>query len=301
MGKVANIIEDGSYLLGHVQQPPKRVISLVPSITESFFDLGLSAALVGITDFCVHPQEGVRGLTRVGGTKEPNVEAILALSPDLVIANKEENTRQVVEAIDETGIPVWLTFPQTVAQALDVLVKLGELFHSRLALEKVRTLESAVGWAQSAAANQPSVPYFCPIWQEQMEAGSLWWMTFNAQTYAHDLLYLLGGENIFAGRSRRYPLPADLGQQVPEETGPRDTRYPRVTVEEIQRAKPEIILLPDEPYAFSPEDRDRLCGLLGGVPAVENQRVVLTEGSLITWHGTRMGKALSSLSTLFIP
>jgi ABC-type Fe3+-hydroxamate transport system substrate-binding protein len=265
--------------------PPERVVSLVPSMTESLFELGLGAALVGCTEFCVHPAEKTAALPKVGGTKNARVEDILALKPDLIIANKEENSRELVEALAAAGMPVWLTFPKSVDEAVQILYDLAGLFRNQTALLAVRSLAGAVDYAR-AASRQPART-FCPIWFEAGAESGPWWMTFNADTYPHDLLRLLGCENVFADRERQYPLEADLGGGEPVEQPGRDTRYPRVTGEEIAAAAPGLVLLPSEPFSFKPGDEAPLRELLG-----EDVRYDFMDGSLLTWHGTRLAKAL---------
>jgi len=282
----------------HFTRAPQRVVSLVPSLTESLFDLGLDSALVGVTDYCVYPKEGVARLEKVGGTRNPRLETIIALKPDLVMANWEENTRQAVETLEAAGLPVWVTFPRSVGESMDVLWKLAELFRSQAARVRLQTLEMTLDWAVQAAAELRPVRYFCPIWYDETEAGQPWWMTFNSRTYCHDLLRILGGENVFADRQRRYPLAADLGPEPPEDPGERDTRYPRLALDEIRQAQPEVILLPDEPFKFDETHPSLLQDWLAGTPAVQQGRVHLVEGSLITWHGTRLARALRELSPL---
>lgn len=281
------------------RQPPERVVSLVPSLTESLFELGLGNALVGVTDYCVHPAESVRQIPKVGGTKTPDIEKILSLKPDLVMANQEENTREAVEELEERGAPVWVTFPKTVRQALDVLWTITGLFQSQMASIRLQTLEMTLEWASSAEERRP-VRYFCPIWfeQERPWLETPWWMTFNRETYCHDLLALLGGVNVFGARQRRYPLDADLGKMAAAEAAGRDTRYPRVTLQEIISAAPELVLLPNEPFPFGERELEQLQGLLGETPAGKSGRIHLVEGSLITWHGTRLARALRELPLL---
>lgn len=282
----------------HFTRPPERVVSLVPSMTESLFELGLGPAVVGVTDYCVHPAKGLAGLPRLGGTKNPRVADIFALQPDLVLANWEENTRSTVEALEARGVPVWVTFPHTVLESLEVLWKLVELFHSPEAGQRLRTLELALDWAISAVDEQRVVRYFCPIWQETPQGDQTWWMTFNRRTYPSDLLLLIGGENVFAERERRYPLGADLGLEPAQDPGERDTRYPRVTAEEVIAVQPEVILLPDEPFAFGEEQARQVADLLSETPAVKNDCVFTIDGSLITWHGTRLARALRELPAI---
>ena len=294
---------------GHITQvtlKPQRVVSLVPSMTESLFDLGLGSALVGVTDYCIHPANKLGSLPRLGGTKNPRVADIIALKPDLVLANKEENTREAVEGLQAAGITVWVSFPKTVRESIEGLYKLAEFFRSQSAVMIVKTLEQSVEWAQMAAVAGPRARYFCPIWQDTTKDDQPWWMTFNHETYAHDLLAMFGGENVFAERERRYPLSADLSHAGDAETDrdqsttpERDTRYPRVGLEEVRETAPEAIILPSEPFAFTVEHRTQIIEILGDTSAVQNGRVYLVDGSLITWHGTRIARALQELSSLF--
>lgn len=284
---------------GFEQPEPQRIVSLVPSVTESLFELGLGPRVVGITDFCVHPEGALGGVPRLGGPKNPNLDALLALQPDLVIANQEENTPQAVDALQESGVRVWLTFPKSVAEAMDVLWALVRIQPDDQAVMRLRVLEQALSWTEEAAALQEQPRYFCPVWFDTTPDGVAWWMTFNRHTYAHDLLALVGGQNIFADRARFYPLDADLGRSAPAEPGSRDTRYPRVTLEELRAGDPEVILLPNEPFHFNEEHLQALVDLLPETTAVRTGRLHLVDGSLITWHGTRLGLALRELPKYF--
>ncbi|MDH5605880.1 MAG: helical backbone metal receptor, partial [Anaerolineae bacterium] len=190
-------------------KPPERVVSLVPSITESLFVLGFGQSVVGITDYCIYPAGQLEKCNRVRGPKNPDIEKIIELLPDVVILNQEENTKQTAEALIKVGIPVWVTIPKTVDQAIDVLRGILALFHTDAPAMQINSLQAAVDWARSAALEQDKIRYFCPIWQGEFEREP-WWMTFNRHTYADNLLELFGGENIFSGRERRYPLSADL-------------------------------------------------------------------------------------------
>jgi ABC-type Fe3+-hydroxamate transport system substrate-binding protein len=270
---------------------------LVPSLTESFFDLGLAAALVGITDYCIYPEHEVGRIAKVGGTKTARVEDVLRLKPELVIANQEENDRSMIEDLMKRGIPVWLTFPCTVNESIEDLWSLARLYQSETAMMSLNALEKSLEYARLATFEQGPVRYFCPIWQEST-SEPVWWMTFNRLTYSNDLLAMLGGENIFADRERHYPFAADLGQAASEAAGERDTRYPRVRVEEVMEARPEVVLLPSEPYPFGDEDVQKIQSWLQ--PLEESGlRIIPIDGSLITWPGTRLGKALSELGSLF--
>jgi iron complex transport system substrate-binding protein len=279
--------------------PPQRVVSLVPSMTESMFDLGLGSALIGITDFCIHPAEDVKNLPRLGGPKNPRAGEIIDLEPDLVLANWEENTRELVETLEAANLKVWVTFPRSVHGSLDVLWTMASLFQSQMARVRIQTLELTLDWAMSAASERPSQSFFCPIWYETASDGQQWWMTFNQGTYSNDLLKCLGGENIFADRARRYPLAADLGQQEAQDPDGRDTRYPCVTLAEIRSAQPQAVLLPSEPFAFNEAHRSMLLEMLADTPAGRGGAVHLVDGTLITWHGTRLAHALRELPAFF--
>lgn len=185
-----------------------RAVSLVPSITESLFELGLGESLVAITDYCIYPAEALTGLPRIGGTKNPRVDEIVALTPDVVFANQEENTQAAVEALQAARVNVVVHFPRTVEQAVADLASIVALYGSAAAEEQVAHLAAQVATARKQAGTPLRV--FVPIWYE---AGPpQWWMTLNQDTFTHDVLALCGFANVFAPRERRYPLAADLGQ-----------------------------------------------------------------------------------------
>jgi iron complex transport system substrate-binding protein len=275
--------------------PPERVISLVPSITESMFDLGLGEHLVGITDYCIHPHDAVANLSRLGGTKNPSVSKIIDLQPDLVLANWEENTRDAVEELRQAGLVVWVTFPHSVSESIRDLFSLVAIFKSQTARLRVQILEHTLEWTISACENRPPMRYFCPIWYDRTQSGLHWWMTFNRNTYSHDLLRIFACENAFADRQRRYPLEADLGIIAAKSFPQADTRYPRVGLQEILASKIELILLPSEPFAFEKSHVDLLSHLLSDTPAVRDGWIVPVDGTLITWHGTHLAKSLRVL------
>jgi ABC-type Fe3+-hydroxamate transport system substrate-binding protein len=263
-------------------------------LTESLIDLGLEDFIVGVTDFCVVEDESE--ITRVGGTKSPKLETILSLKPDLVLANMEETSRQSVEALESEGLNVWVTFPKSVQEAISVLRAVMDLFHVKDSVERIATLELALDWTKRATSER--VKAFCPIWYEPEQD---WLMTFNKDTYAHDVLRHCGGDNVFADRERQYPLAADLGQAEAEPAGDRDTRYPRVTIQEIVATDPEVILLPSEPFSFDEAHAEQLADRLQGIRAIEANRIHLVDGRLITWHGTRLGSALTELPEFLQP
>lgn len=248
---------------------PRRIVSLVPSLTEALFELGLGERVVGVTDWCVHPARALASLPRVGGTKNPDLAAIRALRPGLVIANREENRRRDVERLEAAGIAVWVTYPRTVADGVALLRELAVLGgRERELATLVSPIEAAVAEASAAApGRRPRV--FCPIWKKP-------WMAVGGDTYAHDLLRLCGGDNVFSERG--------------------DRRYPIVSEEEIVAARPEVVLLPDEPFAFGPRDAAELAAL--PLPAAAHGRIHLIDGTLLSWYGPRIGRAIATLRPL---
>ncbi len=279
--------------------PPRRVVSLVPSLTAGMIDLDLRAPLAGITDYC-DPANVLQGqAARIGGPKTPIVEEIIALRPDLVLANPEENPRPAVEALRAAGIPVWISCPETVRESVNELWELVGFCQSKPAGLKLSLLDKMLGWAEAAAESREiAVRYFCPIWQESA-GGETWWMTFNSRTVSDDFLRILGGQNVFAGRDRRYPLEADLGRAEVEDPSGRDTRYPRVRLDEILQAAPEMILLPSEPFAFDANQLRRFYEIFSATPAARNDCIQLIDGQALTWYGTRMIQGLDQLANLF--
>lgn len=268
---------------------PERVISLVPSVTESLFDLNLGPRLVGITDYCTKPSEGVQTLPRVGGTKNPNLDQIIALRPDLVIMNDEENRLEDAVALQTAGIHVWSTGPRTVAEAINLLWEIMDVFDEPTMVPRIRHIEQVMDFVLLASKNAPTVRTFVPIWRDP-------WMTINQETYVHDLMAILGLSNVFGERERRYPLQADLGQaepHPPEKIEGRDTRYPRVSLDEVVAQQPELIFLPTEPYLFEDEDAAIFYEL--DIPAAHYGTIYRIDGSLLMWHGTRLAYALNEL------
>ena len=195
---------------------PRRVVSLVPSLTEAIA-LTCPGVLVGATDWCTHPV-GL-DVVRVRGTKNPDLAAVTALLPDLVVVNREENRVEDVEALRRAGLAVWVTDPETVPEAL---TQLGELL-AALGASRVDWLEQARAvWRTPWASSRSSA--VVPIWRRP-------WMALGRDTFAGDLLARLGVDHVFAAASERYP------RFDPLELGPVD-----------------LVVLPDEPYAFGADD-----------------------------------------------
>jgi ABC-type Fe3+-hydroxamate transport system substrate-binding protein len=252
--------------------PARRIISLIPSITEIFFSLGVGDRVVGVTKFCTEPAEGVAGKPKVGGQKNPRLDAIIALKPDLIVANVEENRREDVEAMRAAGLRVLVTYPRSVREGIRLIQDLGVLTDTSAQSEAIATrCEAALAEVEQATVDRAAVRVFCPIWRNP-------YMTINHDTFIHDVLRVCGGENIFLDHSERYP---------------------RVNLGEVAARKPEVILLPDEPFPFGEKHLAEFRAL-GEVPAVRTGRLHLLDGKVLSWYGPRIGESLRTLSHLLI-
>ena len=261
---------DASGALVAVPARPARIVSLVPSITELLFTLGLEGRVAGVTIFCSEPRDQVARTPKVGREKDPDPSRIRALQPDLVVANMEENRRDVIEALRAEGVTVWVTFPRTVAEGIELIRELGTLTATDdAAAALARPLETARARTLARTAERPRTRVFCPIWRGP-------YMTVNRDTYVNDVLETCGGDNVFAASSARYPT---------------------VTLEEVRAAAPDVILLPDEPYRFRDAHRADFAALTD-IPAIRSGRVHLVDGKLLSWYGPRIGEALDRLPDL---
>jgi ABC-type Fe3+-hydroxamate transport system substrate-binding protein len=259
-------------------RPPRRVVSLVPSDTHSVIALGALDRLVGRTTYCESPEAAA--VATVGGTKDVDVEAVLGLAPDLVIANQEENTRAALEALAAQRVPVLVSLPRRVDQAIAHLARLARVL-GVADREPGRSLVRRGYALHGAAATGPRA--FVPIWMDPL-------MTFNADTFGSDVLAHVGIGNVFGDRLRLYPLAADLGKTAPRDAAGRDVRYPRVTLDEVAARRPELVVLPDEPHAFSDADEAQLRAALPGV------RVVRVSGKDLFWYGAWTIDAIDRLA-----
>jgi ABC-type Fe3+-hydroxamate transport system substrate-binding protein len=198
--------------------PPRRIVSLVPSLTEAVA-VSLPPALVGATDFCVEPRD--LDVARVGGSKYPDLGRVRAAVPDLVLANAEENRPQDVAALRADGIPVWVTYPRTLDEAL---ASLGRLM-SALGAEDPPWLAAArASWSEPFAGVRRTA--VIPVWRRP-------WVVLGSDTFAGDVLARLGVDNVYAS--------------APE-------RYPRPPLAQLRAADADLLVLPDEPYRFTDDD-----------------------------------------------
>ncbi len=255
----------------HLPVFPSRIISLVPSITETLFVLGLAQRVVGVTRFCTEPSAGVAHMPKVGGQKNPDLAKIRSLHPDLVIANVEENRREDVEALEAIGIAVYTTYPRTVEQGIGMIRELGRVTGTEEKADTiVRMIESTYGEISRDTAGHSPVRVFCPIWRKP-------YMSINRDTYIHDVLQTCGGENIFAEKSDRYPT---------------------ISLTEVVDRNPEVILLPDEPYPFHSRHLVDFRPFEGLIPALRTGRVRFVDGKLLSWYGPRIGESLRTIRLL---
>ena len=235
-------------------RPAGRVVSLVPSLTETLASAN-RPALVGATDWCTHPADLDQTIERrVRGTKNPDLAAIAALEPDVVVANKEENRELDVRRLRESGMRVWVTDIETVPGAVDSMTRLLD----------------ALGWQQPAWLAQARERWCGPLPPvTRRVAVAVWrdpWMVVGRSTFTGDLVRRLGWHNV-------YDDPA---------LNPAGDRYPRVELAGLDSAGADVVLLPDEPYVFTAED---------GPEAFTRTPTELVSGRLITWYGPSLVEA----------
>jgi ABC-type Fe3+-hydroxamate transport system substrate-binding protein len=229
---------------------PKRIISLVPSQTELLFDLGLETETIGITKFCVHPQSWFKTKDRIGGTKTVNIDKVHQLQPDLIIANKEENVKEQIEAL-AADYPVWMSDVNNLADALQMIADIGTLTgRSAVANTLISNINKA--FTEMPEMEKPVKTAYL-IWQKP-------YMTVGADTFINDMLHQCGFENIFSNK----------------------TRYPEVSIDQLQTAHCQLLLLSSEPYPFKQKHIDELSLKLPGT------KIILADGEFFSWYGSRM-------------
>ncbi|MEV6484696.1 helical backbone metal receptor [Streptomyces sp. NPDC051576] len=225
-----------------------RVVSLVPSLTEAIA-VSLPGVVVGATDWCAHPP-GL-DVARVGGTKNPKLDRILALAPDLVLANEEENRAPDLTALREAGVEVLVTEVRSVLQAFSELTRVLDACGAR---SRPRWLDEAErAWAELPRPERRRTAVV-PIWRRP-------WMVLGRDTFAGDVLSRLGVDHAYATHAERYP---------------------RVTLDELRAAEPELVILPDEPYRFRADD---------GPEAFPGLPCALVSGRHLTWYGPSLAEA----------
>ncbi|MBD0740802.1 helical backbone metal receptor [Streptomyces sp. CBMA152] len=231
-----------------------RVVSLVPSLTEAVA-VTAPGLVVGATDWCTHPA-GL-DVVRIGGTKNPDVPAIVALRPDLVIANEEENREQDLAALRAAGLEVLVTEVRDLEQAF---TELARVLVEGCGLTRPHWLDEARrAWDAVAHPGEPFGTAVVPIWRRP-------WMVLGRDTFAGDVLSRLGVRNVYADHAERYP---------------------RIRLDELNAAGADLVVLPDEPYRFTPDD---------GPEAFPALPAALVDGRLLTWYGPSLVEAPAALS-----
>lgn len=237
-----------------LKQTPKRIISLVPSQTELLFDLGLEEEVVGITKFCVHPEQWFKTKTRVGGTKQLHLEKIKELQPDLIIANKEENVQSQIEELAKE-FPVWVSDVEDLDDALKMIVDVGKLVNRK---------DKAIDIATSIAKNFLDLHHGL---KENFRTLYLIWkdpyMTIGGDTFINDMMHRSGFVNAFYDSAR----------------------YPGITKEQLRKIDCELIFLSSEPFPFRKNHIDEL------QPLFPKTKIILVDGEMFSWYGSRLLKA----------
>ncbi|HSH02785.1 MAG TPA: helical backbone metal receptor [Anaerolineae bacterium] len=243
-------------------QAPSRIISLVPSQTELLIHLGLAAALVGRTTFCIHPSPQINNISTVGGTKKFRFDRIDQLQPDLIIGNKEENYQDGIEQLAQQ-YPVWMSDIYTLDDALNMIQKLGELLN-KTAVARQLTTNITTAFNQLTPLTPPRRTAYL-IWQKPF-------MAVGQHTFIHDLLTRCGFDNVFANYG--------------------DGRYPQITLDQLQQADLDLLLLSSEPFPFTAKHQQELEIALG------KTAVRLVDGEMFSWYGNRLLPAAHYLQNL---
>lgn len=230
--------------------PPMRVVSLVPSITELLYDLGIKDQIVGKTKYCIHPKIEDDKTTIIGGTKNFDIQKIIDLKPEIVIANKEENTKEGIEELSKF-CPVYVTDVRDIDDALNMIENLGKICDKySKALEIVDKLE--IGFDELNREKIGSAIYL--IWKQP-------YMTISKTTFIHSMVELAGFENIFRDK---------------------EGNYPEITEEEILESKADYILLSSEPYKFREKHLPKFQSMF------PDSKTILVDGETFSWYGSRM-------------
>jgi iron complex transport system substrate-binding protein len=245
----------------HFHETPERIISLVPSQTELLVDLGLKSKLVGVTKFCVHPEELRKEAAVVGGTKELHFDKIKALRPDIIICNKEENTLEIVEECSKIA-PVWVSDIYTLEDSLEMILALGEIFKvCGKTSEICEKIVSEASRFSEVIQLEPAKKVAYLIWKNPyMAAGS--------NTFINAMLKLNNFQNIFSGEN---------------------SRYPEIEISELKKA--DMVLLSSEPFPFKESDVIQLKKAL-------QTEVLLVDGAYFSWYGSRLQNAFKYFKTL---
>jgi len=268
--------------------PPQRIVSLVPSITETLFALGGGPRVVGCTRWCIHPAQGVAGITKVGGTKKVNYSRIDALEPDLILCVQEENTPDMVEHLAQRW-PVYVFKVERLPDASRLIGQLGQ-FLQQEPLTQALIRGEAAHLVPPLPTNEPVPAYAVVRPHRQTPPASgfirvayLIWeeptMAVGPQTFIDDVLANAHMLNVF-------------GHAHPTLHQPHVQRYPIITTADLQAAAPDVLLLSSEPYSYAPHHADAYAALL------PNTHVALVNGEVFSWYGIRMYQASAYMPRL---
>ena len=239
---------------------PKRIVSLVPSQTELLHYLGLENEVIGITKFCIHPTNWFENKTRIGGTKNVNIDVIKALKPDLIIANKEENIQAQIEALANI-CPVWVSDVNNLDDALKMIEAIGFLTATT---EKANNLSETIKICFNQLKTQILKPKVCYlIWRDPF-------MTVGGDTFISNMLDYCGLENLFTNQNR----------------------YPEITLQQLSLLNCKLILLSSEPYPFKQKHIDEIQQTL------PNATILLVDGEMFSWYGSRLLQAANYFEAL---
>jgi iron complex transport system substrate-binding protein len=233
--------------------PPKRIVSLVPSISELIVDLGLENELVGITKYCVHPSNLLKSKTIVGGTENIDIELITSLNPDIIIANREENNKSDIAKIND--YPVFVSYIKTFDEALSFITDIGHLTNKEKQSHDI--VNKIIQGFKNLDSNKSNNKAAYIIWKEPF-------ITVNNNTFTHSMLEKAGFDNVFS----------DLKEA-----------YPKITKEDILQANPDYILLASEPYPFNNKHVDEYSLLF------KNSKILPVDGEIFSWYGSHLIKA----------
>lgn len=250
--------------------PPQRIVSLVPSWTETIIAFGGLSRLAGRTEYCIRPTGVVDSIPVFGGTKNPELPGIIALRPDLVIANKEENRQPDIELLEAVGIPVWVNFPETVQEALELIPLFGALAGNPAEGEEcARRIQANLAALRHEASTPTPLRVLYLIWPKPL-------MSVGAGTYVDD--YLQQGGLINVAREM-------------------EGRYPRLDRGTVAALDPDLILLPSEPYHFGEADRAEWLSYRD-LRAARTGQVALVDGEHFSWYGSRMDAGFADMLRL---
>ncbi len=253
----------------NIDRPARDVVSLVPSFSELICELRLGARLVGVTRFCVEPAEIVTPIRKVGGTKNPDIDRIVKLNPDLVLANREENNEDDVSALRDAGLNVYVGDVRTAEQAKEEIDRVAGLMGG-VSMRLTDSIGEALEEQQHLSRLRPRVRVAALIWRNPYMAAS-------GDTYIGDLLRLCGGINVCEDSVRG--------------------RYPRLSLPELIALDPEVLLLPSEPYRFRERHAQELLAQHHMTSAREGH-VYLCDGQNLTWWGARTPAAIRDVAAL---